>query len=180
VVIGFMTIGPMLFGDFLKDAIIVNADKHPAMAELAKMFHGPVQMALHGLMTLPFWLALAGVVAAWYMYMVNPALPAAIKRRVEPIYTLLENKYYLDWFNENVLARGARMLGVGLWKGGDEKVIDGTLVNGSWKLVGWVSGLVRKVQTGYIYHYALAMIMGIFILISYFSTWPMIKDLLSK
>lgn len=180
VVIGFMSIDAMLFGDFLKDAIIVNADRHPAMAELAKIFHGPAQMALHGLMTAPFWLALAGVVSAYYMYMVNPALPAAIKRRVEPLYTLLENKYYMDWFNENVLARGARALGVGLWKGGDEKLIDGALVNGSWKVVGWVSGVVRKVQTGYIYHYALAMIVGIFILISYFSTWPMIKDLLSK
>jgi NADH-quinone oxidoreductase subunit L len=180
VVIGFMSIDAMLFGDFLKDAIIVNADRHPAMAELAKIFHGPAQMALHGLMTAPFWLALAGVVSAYYMYMVNPALPAAIKRWVEPLYTLLENKYYMDWFNENVLARGARALGVGLWKGGDEKLIDGALVNGSWKVVGWVSGVVRKVQTGYIYHYALAMIVGIFILISYFSTWPMIKDLLSK
>ncbi|OOG42799.1 NADH-quinone oxidoreductase subunit L [Polaromonas sp. A23] len=186
VVIGFMSIDAMLFGDFLKDAIIVNADKHPAMAELAKMFHGPAQMALHGLSTAPFWLALAGVGSAYYMYMLNPALPAAIKRRVEPLYTLLENKYYMDWFNENVLARGARGLGIGLWKGGDEKLIDGALVNGSWKLVGWVSGVVRKVQTGYIYHYALAMIMGIFILITYFSTWPLIstwpviKDLLSK
>lgn len=180
VVIGFMSIDAMLFGDFLKDAIIVNAAKHPAMAELAKMFHGPAQMALHGLMTAPFWLALAGVASAYYMYMVNPALPAAIKRRVEPLYTLLENKYYMDWFNENVLARGARGLGIGLWKGGDEKLIDGALVNGSWKLVGWVSGVVRKVQTGYIYHYALAMIVGIFVLVSYFSTWPMIKELLSK
>ncbi|GAB3474425.1 NADH-quinone oxidoreductase subunit L [Polaromonas eurypsychrophila] len=180
VVIGFMSIDAMLFGDFLKDAIIVNADKHPAMAELAKIFHGPAQMALHGLMTAPFWLALAGVASAYYMYMVNPALPAAIKRRVEPLYTLLENKYYMDWFNENVLARGARGLGIGLWKGGDEKMIDGALVNGSWKLVGWVSSVVRKVQTGYIYHYALAMIMGIFILISYFATWPMIKELLNK
>lgn len=180
VVIGFMSIDAMLFSDFLKDAIIVNADKHTAMAELAKMFHGPAQMALHGLTTAPFWLALAGVASAYYMYMVNPALPAAIKRRVEPIYTLLENKYYMDWFNENVLARGARGLGIGLWKGGDEKLIDGALVNGSWKLVGWVSGVVRKVQTGYIYHYALAMIVGIFILVSYFSTWPLIKDMLSK
>jgi NADH-quinone oxidoreductase subunit L len=180
VVIGFLTIDNMLFGDFLKDAITVNAAKHPAMAELAKIFHGPAQMALHGLMTAPFWLALGGVAAAYYMYMINPALPAAIKRRVEPFYTLLENKYYMDWFNENVLARGARGLGVGLWKGGDEKVIDGALVNGSWKLVGWVSSVVRKVQTGYIYHYALAMIMGIFILISYFATWPMIKELLNK
>ena len=180
VVIGFMSVDAMLFGDFLKDAIIVNAAKHPAMAELAKMFHGPAQMALHGLMTAPFWLALAGVVSAYYMYMINPALPAAIKRRVEPLYTLLENKYYMDWFNENVLARGARGLGIGLWKGGDEKLIDGGLVNGSWKLVGWVAGVVRKAQTGYIYHYALAMIVGIFILVSYFSTWPMIKELLNK
>ena len=180
VVIGFMTIAPMLFGGFFKDAIFVDAARHPAMAELARIFHGPAQMALHGLMTLPFWLALAGVASAYYMYMVNPALPAAIKRRVEPLYTLLENKYYMDWFNENVLARGARVLGTGLWKGGDEKLIDGALVNGSWKLVGWVSGVVRKVQTGYIYHYALAMIVGIFILISYFTTWPMIKELLNK
>ena len=180
VVIGFMTIQPMLFGEFFKDAIVVNADKHPAMAELARMFQGSMAMALHGLMTMPFWLALAGVVTAYYLYVVNPALPAAIKRRVEPIYTLLDNKYYMDWFNENVLARGARALGTGLWKGGDEKMIDGALVNGSWKLVGWVSGVVRKVQTGYIYHYALAMIMGIFILISYFATWPMIKEMLNK
>jgi len=180
VVIGYMTIDAMLIGDFLKDAITVNVDKHPAMAELIKIYHGPVQMALHGLTAPPFWLALAGVALAYYLYIVNPALPAAIKRRVEPLYTLLENKYYMDWFNENVLARGARALGTGLWKGGDEKMIDGTLVNGSWKLVRWVSGVVRKAQTGYIYHYALAMIMGIFILISYFSTWPMIKALLGK
>ena len=180
VVIGFMTIDAMLIGDFLKDAITVNADKHPAMTELIKIYHGPVQMALHGLTAPPFWLALAGVALAYYLYIVNPALPAAIKRRVEPLYTLLENKYYMDWFNENVLARGARGLGIGLWKGGDEKMIDGALVNGSWKLVGWVSSIVRKVQTGYIYHYALAMIVGIFILISYFATWPMIKELLNK
>lgn len=168
VVIGFMTIQPMLFGEFFKDAIVVDAAKHPAMAELAKMFHGPVQMALHGLMTAPFWLALSGVALAYYMYMVNPALPARIKRAVQPLYTLLENKYYMDWFNENVLARGARMLGVGLWKGGDQAVIDGAIVNGSWKAVGWVAGIVRWAQTGYLYHYALVMIVGIFALMTYF------------
>jgi NADH:ubiquinone oxidoreductase subunit 5 (subunit L)/multisubunit Na+/H+ antiporter MnhA subunit len=86
--------------------------------------------------TAPLWLALAGVALSYYMYMVNPALPAAIKARVQPIYTLLDNKYYMDWFNENVLARGARALGTGLWKGGDQAVIDGAIVNGSWKLVG--------------------------------------------
>jgi NADH-quinone oxidoreductase subunit L len=168
VVIGFLTIEPMLFGDFFKDAIQVNLAKHPAMAELAKLFHGPAQMALHGLSTAPFWLALSGVLMAYYMYMVNPALPAAIKRMAQPVYTLLENKYYLDWFNENVLARGARALGMGLWKGGDQALIDGALVNGSWKLVGWFSGLVRRLQSGFIYHYAFGMILGIFVLMTYF------------
>jgi NADH-quinone oxidoreductase subunit L len=168
VVIGFLTIEPMLFGDFLKDAIQVNLAKHPAMAELAKLFHGPAQMALHGLSTAPFWLALSGVLMAYYMYMVNPALPAAIKRMAMPVYTLLENKYYLDWFNENVLARGARALGMGLWKGGDQALIDGALVNGSWKLVGWFSALVRRLQSGFIYHYAFGMILGIFVLMTYF------------
>ncbi len=168
VVIGFMTIQPMLFGDFFKDVIFVDAARHPAMAKLAEIFHGPVGMALHGLQTAPFWLALAGVAASYYMYMVNPALPAAIKRTFQPIHTLLENKYYLDWINENILARGARALGVGLWKAGDRAIIDGALVNGSWKIVGWVAGLVRRVQTGFVFHYALVMILGIFALMTYF------------
>jgi NADH-quinone oxidoreductase subunit L len=168
VVIGFMAIEPMLFGEFFKDAIFVNAEKHPAMEELAKLFHGSAQMAWHGLSTAPFWLALAGVLLSYYMYMINPALPTAIKRMAMPVYTLLENKYYLDWFNENVLARGARALGMGLWKGGDQAVIDGALVNGSWKLIGWISGLVRRLQSGFIYHYAFGMIIGIFVLMTYF------------
>ena len=168
VVIGFITIQPMLFGDFFKGVISVNLEKHPAMEELAKLFDGPAQMALHGLTTAPFWLALAGVVSAWYMYMRNPALPTAIKRIFQPVYTLLENKYYLDWFNENVLARGARGLGMGLWKFGDQRVIDGAMVNGSWKLVSWVSNVVRRLQSGFIYHYAFGMIIGVFVLMTYF------------
>ena len=172
VVIGYLTLQPMLFGDFLKDAITVNSAAHPAMAKLAELIHGPLAMAAHAFSTPPFWLALAGVVTSYYMYMVNPALPAAIKRIFQPVYTLLENKYYMDWFNENVLARGARLLGTGLWKGGDQAVIDGTLVNGSWKVVGWVAGIVRWFQSGYLYHYALAMILGILVLMTYFVTWP--------
>jgi NADH-quinone oxidoreductase subunit L len=168
VVIGFLTIGPMLYGDFFKDSIFVNLEKHPALEEMAKAFHGPAQMALHGLMGLPFWLALAGVALAYYMYMVNLALPARIKSVAQPLYTLLENKYYMDWFNENVLARGARLLGVGLWKGGDEGVIDGFLVNGSWRVIGRISSVVRWIQSGYIYHYAFGMILGVFVLMTYF------------
>ena len=168
VVVGFLTIEPMLFGEFFKGAIFVDHEKHAAMEELGKAFHGPLQMAWHALTTLPFWLALSGVATAYYMYMVNPALPAAIKRSSMPIFNLLENKYYLDWINENILARGARALGGGLWKIGDQTLIDGVLVNGSWKLVGWVSGVVRKLQSGYLYHYALVMILGIFVLMTYF------------
>jgi len=168
VVIGYLTIQPMLFGDFFKDVIFVNGEKHHAMGELAELFHGPLAMALHAFSTAPFWLALAGVALSYYMYMVNPALPAAIKRAFQPLHTLLENKYYLDWINENILARGARGLGIGLWKGGDRALIDGLVVNGSWKVVGWVAGVVRRLQSGYLYHYALVMILGVFVLMTYF------------
>jgi NADH-quinone oxidoreductase subunit L len=166
--IGYFAIEPMLFGDFFKDSIHINLDKHPAMEEFAQLFHGPMQMALHGLQTAPFWLALSGVVLAYYMYMVNPALPTAIKRVAQPVYTLLENKYYLDWFNENVLARGARGLGMGLWKVGDQAIIDGAVVNGSWKLVAWLSSVMRRLQSGFIYDYAFGMIIGVFVLMTYF------------
>jgi NADH-quinone oxidoreductase subunit L len=168
VVIGFLLIQPMLFGDFFKDAIYVNAEIHKAMTVLSAEFHGPVQLALHGLASAPFWLAVAGVASSYYLYIVNPSLPAAIQARFQPIYTVLENKYYLDWFNENVLARGVRGLGTVFWKVGDQTLIDGVLVNGSWRAVGWVSGLARRIQSGYLYHYALAMILGIFVLMTYF------------
>ena len=180
VVIGFMTIRPMLFGEFFKDAIAVDSDKHPAMTALGSEFHGPFQMAVHSLTSAPLWLAVAGVALAYYMYMINPALPAAIKARVEPLYRLLENKYYMDWFNENVLARGARMLGTGLWKGGDQTIIDGFFVNGSWKVVGLVSGVVRWFQSGYLYYYALVMILGVVGLMTYFVSIPMLREWLNK
>ena len=86
----------------------------------------------------------------------------------------------MDWFNENVLARGARAVGIGLWRGGDEALIDGVMVNGSWKLVGWGAGVLRWIQTGYLYHYALAMILGIFVLMTYFVTWPSLAEWLHK
>jgi NADH-quinone oxidoreductase subunit L len=168
VVIGFLTIGPMLFGDFFKDAIVVDAARHPAMAELAKIYHGPVQMALHAFTTPVLYLAVAGVALAYYLYMVNTALPAKIASALSPLYRILDNKYYMDWFNENVLARAARGLGIGLWKGGDQAVIDGAVVNGSARVVGLFAGVVRRVQSGYIYHYALAMIVGVFVLMTWF------------
>lgn len=168
--IGFFSLKPMLFGSVLQNAVFVDTVRHGAMTELAHHIHDPTSMALHGFVTWPFWLALAGLVSAYVLYMLIPAVPEAVKRffSATGLYQLLENKYYLDWFNENIISRGARMVGTALWKGGDRALIDGALVNGSWRLVGWVSTIVRRAQTGYLYHYALVMILGIFVLMTYF------------
>jgi len=168
VFIGYLTIEPLLFGGVLTDAIFVNPEIHKAIEVLREEFHGPMQLALHGLTAAPFWLALAGVASAYYLYMVNTKLPAAIQRSVMPVFNLLDNKYYMDWFNENVLAAGARGLGIVLWKVGDQTLIDGACVNGSWRVVGWCSGIIRKLQTGYLYDYALTMVLGVFVLMTYF------------
>jgi len=173
VVIGFLTIQPMLFGDFFKDAIFVNLHAHPAMEELADEFHGAAAMALHGLTTLPFWLALGGVVTAYVFYMVAPQIPATLAKVLRPLIVILENKYFMDWINENILARAARLIGTGLWKGGDGALIDGLIINGSASTVGGIAGLVRRVQTGYLYWYALVMILGVTGLMTW-QLWPYI------
>ncbi len=171
VIIGFMTIAPMLFGDFFKDAIVVNAEAHPAMEELGKAFHGAGAMGVHAVTSLPFWLALAGVVTAYVFYMVKPAIPAAIKARSGFIYELLENKYYLDWFNENVIARLARSTGKVLWKGGDQGFIDNFLIDGAAREVGAAAAFGKKLQSGYLYFYALVMIVGVIGLMTW-QLWP--------
>ena len=171
--IGFITIGPILFGDFFKDAIMVLAEKHPAMEELKKDYHGPLAMAGHALTGPIFWLALAGVVVAWFFYMKRPDIPAAIQRRFSFVYTILDNKYYFDWFNENVLAKATRALGNGLWKGGDQGVIDGVFIDGSAKAIGGVATLSRRLQSGYLYWYALVMIVGVIGLMTW-QLWPFI------
>jgi NADH-quinone oxidoreductase subunit L len=171
VVIGFMTIQPMLFGDFFKDSIFVSHEAHHAMTELAEEFHGAAAMALHGLTALPFWLALAGVVTAYVFYMVAPAIPATLAKVLRPLVIVLENKYFMDWFNENVLARLARGLGLGLWKGGDVALIDGVLINGSARGVAGMAGVVRRVQSGFLYWYALVMILGVIGLMTW-QLWP--------
>jgi NADH-quinone oxidoreductase subunit L len=166
VLIGYYTIEPMLFGDWFRDAIFVAAH-HVGLSELEAAFHGPLAMALHGLQTAPFWLAMAGVAMAWFFYLVRPDIPAAIQRKFRPLYTLLENKYYFDRFNEIVFAAGARVLGTGLWKGGDRTVIDGVIVNGSARAVGLIAQLSRLFQSGYLYQYAFAMIIGLFIMLTF-------------
>jgi NADH-quinone oxidoreductase subunit L len=160
VLIGLFAIQPMLFGDYFKDVITVDP-KHTAMAQIAKEFHGWFGMATHALTTLPFWLMVAGVASAYYCYLVNPAVPAWFYRTFKPLHTLLDNKYYMDKFNEIVFAAGSLKLGRGLWKGGDQAIIDGIAINGSARLVGLLSSAARWLQTGYIYHYAIAMIVGV-------------------
>jgi len=174
VVIGYMSIETMLYGDFLKDAITVNLHAHPAMEELAHEFHGAAAMALHGLQTLPFWLAAAGVATAYVFYMVAPSIPATLAKVLRPLIVVLENKYFLDWFNENVLARLARALGTGLWKGGDGALIDGLVINGSARAVGGIAGVVRRLQSGHLYWYALFMILGVTGLMTW-QLWPYIE-----
>jgi NADH-quinone oxidoreductase subunit L len=138
------------------------------MVELAKLIHGPVELAAHALATPAFWLAVSGVIVAWYMYLINPAVPAACLKVLKPLHTILENKYYLDWFNENVLAKTARGLGIGFWKGGDQGLIEGAVVNASWKLIGVIAKVVKFAQTGFLYHYALVMLAGLFLFLTYF------------
>jgi NADH-quinone oxidoreductase subunit L len=175
VVIGFMTIGPLLFGDFFKDSIVVNGELHHAMEELKDGFHGPTAMALHAFGSLPFALALAGVVVSYVFYLVAPSIPATLARVLSPLMTVLQNKYYFDWFNENVIAPAARGIGTGLWRGGDLGIIDG-IINGSARTVGAVAAVIRLVQTGHVYWYALAMLLGLFGLLTW-QLWPTLSGL---
>ena len=167
VIIGYLTIAPMLFGDFFKGVIFVG-ENHHAMHELAEEFKGPLAMALHSVTTLPLWLAIAGVASAYYCYMINRKVPAWFFEKFHALHTLLDNKYYMDKFNDIVFAGGARLLGGGLWNVGDKGLIDGLIVNGSAKLVGAISAVVRTGQTGYIYHYAFVMILGVLGTLMYF------------
>ncbi len=165
--IGYFAIQPMLYGDYFQGAIFVS-ENHPAMEELMHEFHGAFAMAVHALSTLPFWLALAGVGSSWFFYMKRPDIPEAIKQRFSLIYTVLERKYGFDEFNDWFFAGGARFLGRTLWRAGDVAVIDGFFVNGTARLIGWFSTIIRHLQSGYIYHYAFAMIIGVFVLMTLF------------
>lgn len=167
VFIGALTVGPVLFGGYFEDAIRV-LEKNDVVGELGKEFQSPTVMALHGFTAMPFWLALAGVVTAWLFFLKKPEWADAWARALSPIRNLLLNKYYFDWFNEKVLSVVARALGFTLWKGGDQVLIDGVLVNGSAATVGWFGSIVRRVQSGYLYSYAFWMVIGLAVLLGWF------------
>jgi NADH-quinone oxidoreductase subunit L len=165
-IIGWLTIDTVLFSEYFDKAITVFRE-HGAMEALAEEFHGPASFVLHGLAPGPTWLAAAGVISAWYIYLRKPGLAATIRARLEWLYQLLDNKFYFDRFNEIVFAGSARAVGQVLWRLGDALLIDGLIVNGSARLVGWFSGVARQVQTGYLNHYAFAMISGLILLLGW-------------
>ena len=165
VIIGYIAIEPMLYGDFFKGVIFVNHEAHPTMHLMKEEFHGALAMVSHSLHSPVLYLAIAGVVSAWVLYIKAPSLPAKIAAAFRPVYVLFENKYYLDTIYYNVFAKGSRALGTFFWKAIDTAIIDNGIVNGSAKLVGAVSAQVRKMQTGFIYTYAAFMVTGVLVLI---------------
>ena len=167
VAIGYLTVQPLLFGGFFGDAIQV-LEKNDVVRELASHFHGPASFALEAPLHPPFWLALAGVLVAWFTVLKRPHALDGLASALAPLRRVLDNKYYFDWFNENVLAAGSRALGRIFWKAGDQTLIDGALVNGSAGLVGALAGVVRRVQTGYLYTYAFWMVIGLALLLGWF------------
>jgi NADH-quinone oxidoreductase subunit L len=167
VLIGALTVGPVLFGSYFGGSIFVLPANN-VVAKVGEEFGGATQTALRGFLSAPFWLALAGVVAAWVFFLWRPQLADAAARRFSGLRRLLTHKYYFDWFNEQVVAPLARGIGTGLWKGGDQVLIDGGLVNGTAHAIGWFGGVVRRVQSGYLYSYAFWMMIGLALLLGWF------------
>ncbi len=168
IVIGWLTIGPVLFGDFFEGSIFVREDENP-LHEVGAEFHGPWQFVLHAFTSsAAVYLAAAGALVAWFFYLKRPDLPGKLMQTFGGLHRVLVNKYYFDWFNENVVARAARGLATGLWRVGDETLIDGVAVNGSARAVGMLSVVARRLQSGYLYHYAFAMVIGLAALVGWF------------
>jgi len=167
VFIGGWALGPVVFGDFFTGPIAVAAT-HDVIGHLGAEYHGLAAFTLHGALGLPFFLAMGGLAVAWYLYLYNPGIADDLKSRFGGIYRALENKYWFDDVYQKIFAGGSRGLGKALWTKGDVSVIDGLMVNGSARAVGWIAARVRHVQTGYLYHYAIAMIVGLLGLLIWF------------
>jgi len=160
-------IDPVVFGDWFNGVLHVDP-RHDVLSGIGEHYHGPLSFVLHALAGPAVYLAAAGVATAWYIYMKNPAIADNVAQRFRGLYTVLINKYYADDFNEVVFAGGARGVGRLLWRIGDVLIIDGLIVNGSARVVGWVASVVRHVQSGYLYHYAFSMIIGLLLMLFWF------------
>ncbi len=169
--IAWWTTEPMLFGSFFDDAIRVLPEHH-TLAMLSRQFVDVWSFGMHSVQTAPFWLMIGGLVIASYVYLMNPGLADSFARRFAPIKKILDNKYYFDDFNQKVLVNLSLMTGSAFWKAGDQTLIDGVAVNGSARSVGFIAQLIRKIQSGYLYHYALVMLVGL-LSIMLWLYWPM-------
>ncbi len=169
-ILGYFGVEKIVHGDWFKGVIAVTKE-HDTIAALTAKFNGPMGMAIHGLSTMPLLLALLGIALSYYLYVMNPALPAKLRTKFSAVVTLLEEKYYFDRFNDFVFAGGARKLGEGLFRFGDRALIDGVMVNGSAKGISALSGVMRHLQTGYVYHYAFVMVAGVLA----FLTWLLLR-----
>jgi NADH-quinone oxidoreductase subunit L len=166
-VIGYLTVQPVLFGGYFGDAIRI-LEQHDVVGELKQEWHGPFTFALHSFLGLAPWLAALGVFVAWYFILYRPQAGDAVREQFTGINRVLNNKYYFDWFNENVVAPLARGIGTVLWRGGDEGVIDGGMVNGTTGLIERLAGAGRLLQSGFLYSYAFWMIIGLAALLGWF------------
>jgi NADH-quinone oxidoreductase subunit L len=171
VLIGALTAAPVLFGSYFGHSIVVLAG-NDVLARVGEEFGSPVRFALHGLVSAPFWFAAAGAASAWVFFLRKPEWAEQAARRYRVVYRILSEKYYFDWFNDRILAALTRAIGVGLWKGGDQGLIDGVMVNGTAAGVGWLGGIVRRVQSGYLYSYAFWMVIGLVVLLGWYLTHP--------
>ena len=160
-------IGQAVYGDYFGPAIIVGPG-HAWIEAMTEEYHGVWSYMAHGVSALPFWLAVAGIATAWYLYLVRPDLPRRIASGFGPLYALVERKYGFDELYSWLFSSGVRLLGTGLWKAGDQAVIDGLVGNGAARAVGWFSKVMRLVQSGMIYRYASAMLIGVVLLIYWF------------
>jgi NADH-quinone oxidoreductase subunit L len=165
--IGAFTIGPMLFGDYFNGVLFVN-EEHNVLGHIGEEWHGPLMFIVHAMKQPPVYLAFAGWALAWYLYVKRPDLPAVIAGKFSAVYQLLAKKFYFDEINQAVFAKGSVGLGTALWRVGDVAIIDGAAVNGSARAVGWLSGVMRRLQSGYLYHYAFAMIIGLSVLLAWY------------
>ncbi len=157
-------IGTVVYGNYFGDAIFVSSG-HEWIAEMGQEFHGVMGMMLHGLTSLPFWFAMLGLATAFYLYILQPDVPGVLRQKLAFFVRILDNKYGFDDFNQWFFASGAVKVGTGLWRYGDAMLIDGVMVNGTARIVGWIAGVVRWLQSGFIYQYAFAMIIGISVLL---------------
>jgi len=170
VVIGAVTFKSLLFGGGFGESIYFSEEHREVLHEIGESVGNWLQFALHAATNPVFWIMVAGVFSSWALYIKWPHLPGVIDSKLKPLRVVLENKYFFDWFNEKVLAAGSRLLGKIFWKGGDTAIIDRTIIDGSAGLIGWTAGVVRRVQSGFLYSYAFWMMIGLAVMLGWFLT----------